>query len=137
METVKGCEYLLKALYASAGLGQKYAPPWNELLQPTKPYFHHQPLYPLDVPIVLQELQGADAAVGREPAGMQRGLQGEAAQEEGAQAENHPHGRRGHRSGPAEQGADRAVAQGIGTGDGETIGGGLESDCIVVTTVFE
>ena len=61
---------------------------------------------------VLQELQGPDASAGREPAGLRRHLQGKAAQEEGAQAEDHPAGRRGHRAGPAEQGADRAVAQG-------------------------
>lgn len=61
---------------------------------------------------VLQELQGADATAGCEPAGLYRHLQGEAAQAQGAQAEDHPAGRRGHRAGPAEQGADRAVAQG-------------------------
>lgn len=61
---------------------------------------------------VLQELQRADAPVGREPAGLRRYLQGEAAQEEGAQAEDRPSGRGGHRAGAAEQGADGAVAQG-------------------------
>lgn len=61
---------------------------------------------------MLQELQGADAPAGREPAGLQRGLQGEAAQEKGAQAEGHSSGRGGHRAGPTEQGADRAVAEG-------------------------
>ena len=65
-------------------------------------------------PPVLQELQGADAPAGREPSGLQRGLQGEAGEEEGAQPEDHPSGRGGHRPGPAEQGADGAVAQGQG-----------------------
>jgi len=63
-------------------------------------------------PSVLQELQGADAAAGCESAGLQRGLQGEAAEEERAQAEGHPGGRGGHRAGPAEQGADGAMAEG-------------------------
>lgn len=71
---------------------------------------------------VLQELQGADASAGREPAGLQRGLQGEAAEEEGAQAEGHSGGRGGHRAGPAEQGADGAVAE----GETGTLGGGLQ-----------
>lgn len=61
---------------------------------------------------MLQELQGADAPAGRESAGLHRGLQGEAAEEEGAQAEDHPRRRRGHRAGPTEQGADSAVAEG-------------------------
>lgn len=59
---------------------------------------------------VLQEFQGADTSAGREPAGLQRGPQGEASEEEGAQAEDHPGGRGGHRAGAAEQGADGAVA---------------------------
>lgn len=63
-------------------------------------------------PSVLQEFQGADASAGREPAGLQRGPQGEAPEEERAQAEDHPGWRRGHRAGAAEQGTDRAVAEG-------------------------
>ena len=61
---------------------------------------------------MLQELQGADAPAGREPAGLQRRLQREAAEEERAQAEDHACGGGGHRAGPAEQGADGAVAEG-------------------------
>lgn len=61
---------------------------------------------------VLQELQGADAAAGRESAGLHRCPQGEAAEEERAQAEDHSSGGRGHRAGATEQGANGAVAQG-------------------------
>lgn len=61
---------------------------------------------------MLQELQGADASAGRESAGLQRGLQGETDEEEGAQTEDRPGGRGGHRVGSAEQRADRAVAPG-------------------------
>lgn len=43
---------------------------------------------------------------------MQRGLQGEAAEEERAQTEDYSGGRGGHRAGPTEQGADWAVAEG-------------------------
>lgn len=59
---------------------------------------------------VLQELQGADPLVGRKPAGLQCGLQGEAAEEEGAQTEDYSPGRGGHRPGAAEQRTDGAVA---------------------------
>lgn len=65
---------------------------------------------------VLQELQGADAAAGREPAGLQRGLQGEAAEEERAQTEDRSDGSGGHRAGSTEQGANGAVAQGNPSG---------------------
>lgn len=61
---------------------------------------------------MLQELQGADAIAGRESAGMQRRLQGEAAEEKRAQAEDRSCGSRGHRAGSAEQRANGAVAQG-------------------------
>lgn len=61
---------------------------------------------------VLQELQGADAAAGRESAGLQRCLQGETAEEKRAQTEDHSSGSRGHRAGSAEQRANGAVAQG-------------------------
>lgn len=68
-------------------------------------------------PSVLQELQGADASAGREPAGLLRGPQGEAAEKERAQVEDHPGGRGSHRAGAAEQGADGAVAQGEAVAD--------------------
>lgn len=58
------------------------------------------------LPSVLQELKGADASAGREPAGLQCRLQREADEEERAQAEDHSSGRGGHRAGPTEQGAD-------------------------------
>lgn len=70
-------------------------------------------MYFVSVPLsVLQELQGTDSSAGRESAGLQRGLQGEAAEEERAQTEDHSSGRGGHRAGSTEQGADRAVAEG-------------------------
>lgn len=65
---------------------------------------------------VLQELQGADAAAGRESAGLQRRLQGETAEEKRAQTEDHSSGSRGHRAGSAEQRANGAVAQGNPSG---------------------
>lgn len=61
---------------------------------------------------VLQELQGADAAAGRESAGLRRCPQGETAEEERAQTEDHSGGGGGHRAGATEQGANGAVAQG-------------------------
>lgn len=61
---------------------------------------------------VLQELKGADAAAGCESAGLRRCPQGEADEEKRAQTEDHSSGRRGHRAGSTEQGANRAVAQG-------------------------
>lgn len=61
---------------------------------------------------VLQELQGPQPPAGREFAGLHSHSQGKASEEEGAQAEDHPHQRRCHRAGAAEQGPGRAVAQG-------------------------
>lgn len=61
---------------------------------------------------MLQKLQGADTSAGRESAGLQRGLQGKTAEEKRAQVEDHSRRRGGHRVGSAEQGADRAVAEG-------------------------
>ena len=63
---------------------------------------------------VLQILQGPQSSAGRELAGQQRGAQGEASAEEGAQAEDHAAERRRDRAGPAEQGPGGAVAQGEG-----------------------
>lgn len=55
---------------------------------------------------MLQKLKGPDPTSGRESVGLQCDLQRKTAEEEGAQAEDHPSRRRGHCVRAAEQRTD-------------------------------